>query len=131
MFGSPLNSAISATKRINAWGQEHFIHMHSNKFISNEQLFYEDGLLLEALFDNWYKPQKFKFLSLKYENLYDKNTRELLNDFLGFRLQLIPYKERKSNWDNHPKKDFLIKTYQGLLEKIKNAEDVKIWDPIK
>jgi len=129
MFGSPLDSAVSATKRINAWGEEHYLHLHSDKFIPNEQLIHEDALLLEDLFDSWYKIQKFPFLSVRYESLYEDNVLQRLNDFLGYRLQMIPFEERKSSWKNHPKKDILKKTYNKLLEKINNAENVKIWEP--
>jgi hypothetical protein len=131
MFGNPLDTIVSTIRVINEWGHKHYSHLHSKKFVPNESLIYEDGLNLERLFDEWYKPQKFSFLSIRYESIYEKESQKLLSRYLDYKIKMLPYKERKSNWSNHPQKEILLKTYGSLLEKINNAENCKLWDAVK
>jgi hypothetical protein len=127
MFGNPMNTAISAHKKINEWGYLHHYHLNSNLYKFNDELFYKDTLLLHEHFDAWYKEQNFEFISIKYEALHNTETKEKLSSFLGFKLNLLPFSKRESDYRTHPQREHLIKTYFELNEKIKNAENVKIW----
>jgi hypothetical protein len=127
MFGNPMNTAISAHKQINKWGYLHHYHLNSKLYKFNNDLFYNDTLLLCKHFDAWYKEQNFEFISIKYEALYNAETIEVLSRFLGFPIDLIPFEKRESDYKIHPQKEHLIKTYGELNEKIKKAENVKVW----
>jgi hypothetical protein len=127
MFGNPMNTAISAQKKINEWGYLHHYHLNSNLYTFNDEIFYKDTLLLTKHFDAWYREQKFEFISIKYEAMYNKETIELLNGFLGLKVRLIPFVNRESDYKIHPQKDNLLKTYSDLNNKIENAQNVKIW----
>jgi hypothetical protein len=129
MFGNPMNTAISAHKQINEWGYLHHYHLNSDLYKFNNDVFYNDTLLLHKHFDAWYKEQNFEFISIKYEALYDQRTAEILNHFLGFQISLIPFAKRESDYKTHPQKEHLIKTYGELNEKIKRAENVRVWEP--
>lgn len=131
MFGNPMNTVISTHKKINKWGYLHHYHLNSNMYTFNDELFYRDTLLLYKHFNSWYKNQSFEFISIKYESLYDTETIEVLNSFLGFELNLIPFAERESDYKTHPQKENLINTYSALNEKIKNSDNVKVWKPEK
>lgn len=127
MFGNPYNTILSTHYHINMFGVLHHRHLGSKMYKTNDDIFYNDTLDLGRLFDSWYKPQNFDFLSVRYESLYDKNTIENLSDYLGFNLKLFPYKPRSTDWNIHPMKEELIKTYGDLYDKIEKAEDVKLW----
>ena len=129
MFGNPMNSAISAHKQINKWGYLHHYHLNSNMYKFNNDIFYDDTLLLHKHFDAWYKEQNFEFISIKYEALYDTETIEILNRFLGFELNLIPFAKRETDYKTHSHKEDLIKTYAALNAKIEKADNVKVWKP--
>lgn len=129
MFGNPMDTAISAHKKINEWGYLHHYHLNSSLYTFNDELFYKDTLLLHNHFDAWYKSQNFEFISIKYDALYNAKTIESLNRFLGFQLSLKPFVNRESDYKNHPHRENLQKTYSKLNKKIENAENVKIWKP--
>ena len=130
MFGDIRNTVLSASTKINDWGTLHFHHLHAEGFKFNDQLFHHDDLNLEKMFDAWYQPQKFEFLSLRYENLYDERTRKSLNKFLGFELKLLPFEKRNSNFETHPEIHKIEKNYKNLIFKIDQAQDCKIWKSI-
>lgn len=127
MFGNPYDIVISTSRKINQWGLEHFEHLASPKYIPNKQLFQSDDLLLERLFDAWMQKQSFSFISIKYEFLYSPKVKEVLNNYLGFKIDLPPRRERKANWQIHPEHEQLKKVYRDLFHKIEKAEDIKIW----
>jgi hypothetical protein len=127
MFGNPMNTAISAHKKINEWGHLHHYHLNSNLYRCNDELFHKDTLLLQSHFDAWYKEQKFDFISIKYEALYEVETIETLNRFLGFPIKLIPFEKRDSDYRAHPQSKIIINTYRDLYDKVKAADNVKVW----
>ena len=129
MFGNPMNIAISTHKKINEWGFLHHYHLNSDLYQSNDELFYKDTLLLHNHFDAWYKNHNFEFISIKYEALYNIQTIEILNNFLGFKLKLLPFSKREADYKTHPHKENLLKTYSALNEKIEDSDNVKVWKP--
>jgi len=130
MFGNPLDIAISTNNQINRWGRLHHDHHGSSLFKGTNELYFDDTLQLGKHFNVWYKHHKFPFISIKYESLYNYNTREMLNKYLGFKLELPPYVKRQSCWLNHPMKQELLKTYGDLHRRIEESDDVKIWDTV-
>ena len=129
MFGNPMNIAISTHKKINEWGFLHHYHLNSGLYQFNDELFYKDTLLLHNHFDAWYKNHNFEFISIKYEALYNIQTIEILNNFLGFKLKLLPFSKREADYKTHPHMENLLKTYSALNEKIEIASNVKVWKP--
>ncbi len=127
MFGNPMNIVLSLIEKKEFPVQLHYLNLQSPNYKQHSRIFTQDTLLLEKHFDNWYKPQKFEFLSVKYESLRQQQNRHAIDDFLGFKLDLPAWKERAFDWRTHPKKDELLRTYGRLAEKIEAAEDVKWW----
>jgi hypothetical protein len=130
IFGNPMDIVISTNSKINWWGKTHHRHLGSGLFRENNDLFIKDTLQLHKHFESWYRPQKFEFLSIKYESLFCHNTREILNEFLGFDFQLPPKINRTTDWTSHPRKEELIRLYGLLNKKIMEADDIKIWKPV-
>ena len=130
MFGNPMNIVISTHKKINEWGYLHHYHLDSDLYTFNDEIFYKDTLLLHKHFDAWYKNQNFEFISIKYESLYDTETLNVLKGFIGLELNLLPFVNRETSYKTHPHKKNIIRTYSELNEKIKNADNAKVWKPI-
>ena len=129
MFGNPMNIVISSNNLGRGGALQHYFNTQSPNYKQHSKRFTQDTLLLEKNFDAWYKPQKFEFLSVKYEGLRHQKNRDAIEDFLGFKSDLSAWKERVSDWRTHPKKEELVRTYGRLAEKIEAAEDVKWWKP--
>jgi hypothetical protein len=125
MFGNPMNAALSGYHTFVK--DKHFHNIGSDMHNQRDNLFTKDILLLEKHFDAWYKPQGFKFISIRYEALYERDTLDMLEKYLEFKIRLPTYRERKTNWETHLMKQSLEKTYSRLDAKIRAAEDCKIW----
>ena len=129
MFGNPMNAALSGFHEFE--DDRHYHHVGSDRFGHRENIFTEDILLLEKHFDSWYRPQNFEFIAIRYESLYEEQTLDMLEEYLGFRVALPPFRKRKTNWESHPMKDSLQKTYSRLDAKIRAAEACRIWNPVR
>lgn len=127
MFGNPMNTAISTHRRINEWGKSHHYHLGSEKFVENDDILSNDSLNLYNLFKAWIKSQNFEFLSLRYESLYNEPSLELLREYLGFNVKLLPYIPRKTDWNTHRERKSLELTYGDLENLIMDTCDAKIW----
>jgi len=139
MFGCPMNIIVSALEKFDykvhknvhqiysPW--EAFYKYHNADILEHHKIYDKDTLRLEENFDMWYKPQRFPFVAIKYETLSKIDLNRLYN-FLGFKFDLIPFKKRESNWQNHPQKDRLLSTYKSLADKVERAEPIKFFEPI-
>ncbi len=127
MFGDLYNTVVSTHYQINLFSKLHHKHLSSKGHKTNDEIFYKDTFNLNKLFEAWYQPQNFEFLSLRYESLYKKKTIEVLSEFLELDLQLLPQKTRKTDWTKNPLKEEIVKTYGVLYDKIEKSDDVKIW----
>ncbi len=94
MFGNPYNTIVSTHKHINMFGVLHHKHRGSDNYKKNDNIFFEDTLNLEQLFDTRYQPQNFDFLTLRYESMYNPESIELLSEYLGVNLHLFNKKEK-------------------------------------
>lgn len=125
MFGDPRNAALSGYKEFSQ--NKHYAHIGITEIPDREEIFYKDILMLEKHFDAWYQQQGFDFISIRYESLYTESTQAMLADYLGFKVNLPPYRQRKTDWKQHDRSSELETTYSGLNAKIKAAADSKIW----
>jgi hypothetical protein len=127
MFGDPMNAALSGYKAFSKENDKHFTHIGASGIPDREEIFSKDILMLEQHFDAWYQRQGFDFISVRYETLYAEETQAMLAEYLGFRLNLPPYRQRSTDWHQHERRDELEATYSGLNAKIEAAADCRIW----
>jgi hypothetical protein len=127
MFGDPMNAALSGYREFSKENDKHFEHIGAASVPDREEIFSKDMLMLEQHFDSWYQRQGFDFISVRYETLYAEETRAMLAEYLGFRLNLPPYRQRRTDWRQHERRDELEATYSGLNAKIEAAADCRIW----
>lgn len=125
MFGNPMNAALSGYKEFSK--NKHYAHIGVTDIPDREDIFSRDILLLEKHFDAWHRQQGFDFISVRYETLYAEATRAMLAEYLGFRVNLPPHRQRSTDWQQHDRRDELVATYSGLNAKIESAADARIW----
>lgn len=129
LFGNPMDIVISTHRKINEWGRKHHAHLRSDEFIENDCLFECDSLQLADHFDAWYRPQNFRFISVRYESMFEPDVRARLEDFLEMSVPWPEFRQRKADWMKHPRRDALWELYGPLYRRIEQAEDLKIWEP--
>ena len=127
MFGDPMNAALSGYREFSKENDKHFTHIGAAETPDREDIFSKDILMLEKHFDAWYQRQGFDFISVRYETLYAEATRNMLAEYLGFSLNLPPYRQRTTDWRQHERRAELEATYSGLGAKIAAAADCRIW----
>jgi hypothetical protein len=125
MFGNPMNAALSGYKEFSQ--NKHFAHIGITEIPDREDIFSKDILMLEKHFDAWHQQQGFDFISIRYESLYSEATQAMLAEYLGFRVNLPPYRQRSTDWQQHDRHDELEATYSALNAKIEAAADSSIW----
>ena len=124
LFGDPRNSTVSAHKPMKSL-VGHYNNLGGD-FNKRERWYLEDTLKLERLFDAWYQPQPFSFISVRYETIWD--NLDVLGKYLNIDFSNFPKKqERESDWRKHSRAKELEKTFAPLVNKMAKAEDIKIW----
>ena len=127
MFGDPMNAALSGYREFSTENDKHCQHIGASEVPDREDIFSRDVLMLEEHFDAWYQRQGFDFVSVRYETLYSEKTRSMLDEYLGFKLKLPPYRARRTDWRHHERSSELAATYAGLNARIEAAADCRIW----
>ncbi len=127
LFGDPLDIVVSTHRQINEWGAGHHRNFGSESFVSNDAVFHEDTLGLTEHFAQWYRPQGFCFLTLRYEKLYTRPVRRALDDYLGFALPLPAFRPRQTIGAAHARKSEILSVYRGLIQATEAADDVRLW----
>lgn len=125
MFGDPRNAALSGYREFSH--NKHFAHIGITEIPDREDIFSKDILMLEQHFDAWHQQQGFDFISIRYESLYNEATQAMLAEYLGFKVNLPPYRQRSTDWQQHDRSDELEATYSALNAKIEAAADSSIW----
>ena len=74
MFGNIADTILSTHHIFNDFAMQHSNHLRVEYKSRYDEIFSQDILNLEKLFDSWYQPQKFDFISLRYETLYDQKN---------------------------------------------------------
>ena len=128
VFGDPRLAAISIHKKLNL--KQAYVNAHSDKYKEHDEIFERDLMRLSDNFSNWYREQTFPFASVRYDAMFEKSTREILESFLGTKLNLPLFKMRESQLKSHPKFEQLQAAYGSLAIKIAEASPVKIWDKL-
>lgn len=124
MFGDVTLAVIST--RFNRWDQRHFANCGCDRTLDEVDIFREDALNYEAMFDSWHQRNGYPVLCLRYETLRDH--RDLLSSFVGFDVPLPPWRKRSTTAQMASQADVLAiqQIYEGLIKKVETAPDAAI-----
>ena len=115
MYGNVYNTIISSHRRINEWSKSHHKHLGSIGYIPNNDIFYRDSLGLSKQFSKW---KATKYLKIRYEDIYKKETILEISSLLGFKLNLEEEVKRKTDFKTHLFKVQLLKVYANLQNEL-------------
>ena len=151
IFGNPMNSIISLfnerdkmysrNPRLPNWNTMHLEHVQSQwsrdatarRFVAQCSLedFVERGedyFELEGHFNSWIdcQQQNYPILYVKSETMFTRENSEELRQFFKLPSLELAEKKRRSDWENHPLREGLLKMYGRLWERIKQQQDISI-----
>jgi hypothetical protein len=123
-YSDPIHVVLSLLKlfdeRGEEWMKKHYSHLKApyNNF---EKIIEEDSLMLEKHLNSWMQEDRIPIAFIKYESMW--NHQEDISNFLGFKINLPPYKERKAinNVDENITEK-LEQTYGNLKKRIYKLE---------
>lgn len=128
IFGDPVDAVIST--RMRRWDQQHFINCEAPEECSpeNSDIFREDILNYERMFDSWMQRQSFDLAAVRYETLYQHAPA--LSKFLGVTIDLPEWKQRTdySNEVSLGDRAVISRTYERLARKIAAAPNLSFWN---
>lgn len=126
IFGDPIDSIVST--RMRRWVKEHFVNCGAGDVdLETADIFREDILNYEAMFDAWMRRQPIDTICVRYERLHE--NKDILSCFFDRPINLPPRRPR-ANYAAAVTAEDLISakaTYHKLIRKIKRAPDVSIW----
>lgn len=126
LFGDIINAIIST--KLKRYNITHFKHCGCNKDPSEVDIFEEDCLNYEKIFEDWFKYNGFPIICVRYETLI--KYIKIIENFLGMRLNLPSWKDRETTYEAVSKEELekIKKTYKDLIRKADNAPDIAIYD---
>lgn len=125
VFGNPYDAVVSIHRNLGF--ERAYMNVHSDAFEDHEEIFGRDLMRLEEGFDNWYRPQGFPFVSVRYNALHDPATIRVLEAHLGTSMNLPPWRKREARSASHPRRDEMEAAYGGLAARVEAAEPVRVW----
>jgi tetratricopeptide (TPR) repeat protein len=123
IFGDVINSVIS-TKKFR-YDKTHFINCGCTKDPEATDIYLEDALNYEAMFDSWNQDNGYPVICVRYETIYE-NLKQINNFFIFTNLSLPSKKQRTTRYFDCNKEELnnIKKTYRNLIEKVNNAPDI-------
>lgn len=126
IYGDPVAAVISTRAR--RYGQPHFENCGAgDRSPETTDIYREDALNYERMFDAWMQPQRFAMACVRYERLHE-NAAEL-GAFLGVSLKLPEKRPRADHVEMVTPEDHaaILRTYAGLIDKVARAPDLGLW----
>ena len=126
LFGDPIAAVIST--RLKRYDRKHFDNCGAHdRDPETTDIYKEDALGYEAIFDSWYRPNGYPVMCVKFERLY--SSLQYLDKFLGFRVRLPLYRPRTTTYDvvTAAELNSIRKTYAPLIQKVAEAPDLAVF----
>lgn len=123
-FADPIDVVLSLVRLYDQkgeqWIKDHYRHLNTS-FANFETIVYEDQLQLAQHLDAWLNEDRFPVAFVKYETMW--NHQDELSDYLGFKINLPPFEERKAKRENDGDLlQALEATYGSLRDRVRDLE---------
>ncbi|HYX05969.1 MAG TPA: hypothetical protein VE912_04475 [Bacteroidales bacterium] len=124
-FADPVDVVLSLYRLYNErgeeWMQEHYDHLKV-PYTDFKDIIREDQLQLEEHLVSWLNEKRIPIAFVKYEAMWEH--QEEISEFLGFQIDLIPFRKRKAqDFENKEIISKIENTYASLREKINQQRD--------
>jgi tetratricopeptide (TPR) repeat protein len=125
MFGDVVRAVISTRK--SRYEKNHFLNCGCIKNPEETNIYIEDALNYERMFDSWHQKHNYPVICLRFENLH-KNV-DILNTFLNTNVSLPEKIRRSTKYSDCSRKDLkqIKNTYQSLMKKVHSTPDISIY----
>lgn len=125
LFGDIVSSVIS-TKN-SRYESNHFLNCGCLKKVEEVDIYKEDILNYELMFDSWHQRHNYPVMCLRYEKIY--HNINLIKAFLQTDISLPKKRKRTTKYADCSKKDLkqIKHTYQSLINKIKKVPNISIY----
>lgn len=71
---------------------------NSDQFVENDSIFEADTLRLGKSFKSRLKSQSFSFLTIHYDIIFEQDTVDTINRFLGTKIIMPKFKPQETTW---------------------------------
>lgn len=126
LYRSPVECVIST--RLNRWDKNHFLNCGVDRNPEECNIYKEDLLHYENIFDSWMKNNGYPVLAMNYDhlNLYFNQ----ISAFVGKQIDFLPWKESKSNREKITKSDLELieNTYSRFIGKVNNIGEITYYE---
>jgi len=124
-FADPVDVVLSLLRLFEtkgeSWMKEHYQHLNA-KYGDFPKIIYEDQLGLEKHLNAWLNEERFPIAFIRYETMW--KCQDDISDFLGFAVELPPYRKRQAaNFNDATILESIKETYQPLQKKINTLDD--------
>lgn len=125
MFGDVVKSVMSTKK--SRYDRNHFLNCGCIKNPEETDIYLEDALNYESMFNSWHQKHNYPIICLRYEKLYENIN--ILNTFLKTNVSFPKKNRRFTKYSDCSKEELkqIKNTYQSLIEKLQYAPDVSIY----
>lgn len=126
LFGDPLLAVLSTRRK--RYDKQHFANCGVSRDPATTNIFIEDALGYEKLYDSWMAHNGYNVICVRYESIFSNIS--IIEKFLGVRMKLPPKQRRSSaleNVDDAILRD-IRQTYRSLIKKVELAPDVSIFN---
>jgi len=128
LYRHPMECVIST--RTNRWDYNHFLNCGVDKKPEECDIYKEDVLHYEDLFDSWMKNNGYQVLALKYDTLNEHF--EDINNFLGKKIDFLPWKDPINHRNLLSVDDYnrLYTVYEGFIKKYESHPEIEYFGSI-
>jgi len=125
LYRDPIECVIST--RINRWDRNHFRNCGVDKNPEESDIYTEDVLHYEDIWNSWMKNNGYEVMTLKYDSLC-KHFEEI-NNFVGKKIDFLPWKQPKSNIDKVTSVEYsqICKTYKNFMANVYMSNEVEYY----
>jgi len=125
IFGDPVAAVLSTRKH--RYTEQHFRNCGANDLSpETTDIFVNDALNYEYMFDAWMGRQNFDLICVRYEELHD--NIEAITAFFGRHLYIPPRRPRRTRPElESADAQRIAATYARLIEKVNKAPDVAVY----
>lgn len=125
-FADPVDVVLSLLRLFDEKGEEwiklHYEHLGVSYTDTFNQIISEDQLNLEKHLNKWLNEKRIPIAFIRYESMW--NHQDDISDFLGFKVMLPEFRNRKSSKENDLNViEEIEKSYKQLRENISRLDD--------
>jgi hypothetical protein len=126
LYRNPMECVIST--KFNRWDYNHFLNCGVDRQPKECDIYKEDVLDYEGIFDSWMKNNGYPVMTLKYDTLY-KHFDDI-NKFIGKEINFLPWRDPLHHRNLLSIDDYnkLHTVYESFIKKYESHQELEYYD---